>query len=172
MNASIVSYENRLVLGDSGFIRLSSTTSGHICLPVKYLPDEITTSREEEWCFPNDAQVRSKRTCTAAELLKIHIQLGNAPSRQIIPLMHNGGFLVDDELLASIISKCGCASSRMKVHASVANAHLSPFPGYAIYMDVIYVQQHNGHSSPHLFILDSFSDLWCAYPRRISRREN
>ena len=157
MKVSISFDENKLMVGKAGSVRLSTTTSGHICLPAEYLPDELVRTREEEWCFPMDSEDKKKRMRTDAELLKIQTQLGHAPSRRMISLMNNGGFLVGEELADAIISKCGCASLRMKTHASVANAHLSPYPGYAIFIDVIYAQQHTGHAFPHLFMMDSFS---------------
>ena len=92
MKASVLFEENKLVSGEYVYIHLSSTTSGHLCLPVECLPDVLISTREEEWRFPIETDGLKRGMRTPGELLEIHAQLGHASSRQIIALLNNGGF--------------------------------------------------------------------------------
>ena len=168
MDASLLFSGNKLVVGKTeGTVQLSSTKSGHMILPAVFRP-EFSTLQDalSLQCFPVQGVMR---TLSESELKEVHVQLGHAASRQLIPILRAGQFAVDLELISEMIDRCGCTSARARSFVSIANSHLAPYPGYAIFIDAVYLRPNTGHQYPYMMIADSFSRFAVCVPSKSLR---
>ena len=161
MHATLCFTSNRLYLS-SGFIQLLMTPSGHLGLPAKFKSTPTISIVDKEWIFA--ASSNEAKLLTRAEVKKIHIQLGHAQWKQLADVFRTAGYQANDALIQSVVVECGCSCARAKSHVSLVNAHFSPYPGYAVYLDIVYLQPNTGHKFPYLLILDSFSRFLVCVP--------
>ena len=133
-------------------MQLSVSNSGHLVLPL------ILDSHATSGHVPN-AIVRYPSSeggkLDLADVLKIHKQLGRANLRQLSRALRKAGYDVAKQDIVRMLDKCGCSSSRARSHASAANAHMAPYPGYAVFVDIIYLLK-TGRKGPYVMIIDYF----------------
>ena len=102
------------------------------------------------------------------KLAMLHIHLGHAPLTSMTSTLEAAGRNVDTALIEKIIFKFGCYSARSVVGRGVANTHRSPFPGYTVYFDVVYLRERTRRDYPILFVVDGFSRfIACFHARSI-----
>ena len=91
------------------------------------------------------------------ELFKLHVHLGHAPAPQIIAMLTLSKRTFSEKVIEDMIRECVCTSSVASNFKAVANTHTSPFPGYCVFIDVIYPEPMSGHSLPFLTVVGAFS---------------
>ena len=92
-----------------------------------------------------------------SELPKLHVHLGHDPVPQVIALLKLPKRQFPEKVIGDMIRECGCASARASNFKAVANTHTSPFPGYCVFIDVIYPKPMSGRPLPFLMVVDAFS---------------
>ena len=160
MHAVIHFDQNILVIGGRGTVKLQTSSSGHLLLPL--ILDANTNVTPEDWdqkCYP----ASTRKVLDSQELVKVHKQLGHANVRQLSSVLREAGYEVNRVEIESMIDNCGCRGSRTKSYACLANAHLAPYPGYAVFVDIIYLRK-TGHQDPYVMIIDSFSRFIVCVP--------
>lgn len=106
------------------------------------------------------------------EITKVHIQLGRCQSRQLKATLSTEGYEVQSSLVEEAIRKCGCGNVKERSHVIISNSHISPYPGYAIFVDIAYLQPDTGHLHPYLLVSGTFSRfLICAPSGSIKNKE-
>ena len=138
-----------------GLIDLDCTGSGRIDLPFQPWkisgPGEINASTKV-FMTQSEGLGMDKN-----ELFKLHVHLGHAPAPQMIALLKLSNRAFSEKAIGDLIRECGCTSPRESNFKAVANTHTSPFPGYCVFIDVIYPKPMSGHSLPFLMIVYAFS---------------
>ena len=190
MNAVIHFDKNVLVVGSFGSINLSVSRSGHLILPLilDYTTNAATIKNkmgryscsEEKPCAaigilddlnivdivhnsPKCYPVSEGKTLDLADVHKVRKHLGRANLRQLSCVLRQAGYVVGQESITQMLIKCGCNNSRVRSHASISNAHMSPYPVYAVFMDITYLQK-TGHKDPYVMMVDSFSRFLVCVP--------
>ena len=160
MSATIRFDTNTLIIGSSGTVKLSVSKSGHLILPlcVDSGKDTLFDHGLVE-CYP----VQTKPVMDLIDLVKIHKQLGHVHERQLAHVLRQAGYDVNPVELKKLIDKCGCRDSRVRSYSSIANAHLAPYPGYAVFVDIVYLRK-TGHKDPYVMMIDSFSRFLVCVP--------
>ena len=155
MGASISFSDNQLTIEGFCTIQLMKSSSGHLVLPACVDTQTEMAPWHNNICFPTTAAARNP--LSSDEIAKIHVQLGHCQARQLSATLMTAGYPIQPEFIADAIQKCGCASVEERSHASIANSHISPYPGYAIFLDIVYIVPNTGHKHPYLMIIDTFS---------------
>ena len=104
-----------------------------------------------------------RKTLDLAAVRKVYKHLGRANLRQLSCVLRQAGYVVDQESIIQMLIKCGRNNSRVRSHSSIANAHMSPYPVYAVFMDITYLQK-TGHKDPYVMMVDSFSRFLACVP--------
>ena len=81
-------------------------------------------------------------------------------------MFRTAGYRANEDFIQTVITECGRIASLIRSHVSVANAHFPPYPGYAVYLDVVYLKPSTGHQFPFLLIFDSFSRFIVCVPSK------
>ena len=105
------------------------------------------------------------------QLTKLHVHLGHAPLSTMTDTINASGRSFGKTTLGDIVRKCGRFCARSRVGHGVANARRSPFPGYAVYFDIVYLKERSRRDYPFLFILDSFPRFIVVCPSKSIRPE-
>ena len=162
MRDSLSFWAHKLTVSELGALQLITTTSGHLTLSAKIEEEGDQKQMDIRMCFP--AKDKVVKVLAASEIMKIHIQLWHCQARQLIATLETSGYRIQRENITSIIKKCGCGPIKSRSYVSVANSHISPYPGYALFLDVIYLRPDTGHQHPYLLILDTFSRFLVCVP--------
>ena len=154
MSANICFKKQTMCIHKMGSIQLSENHAGHLILPFDIASSSCRIyAVDEEDVFP----AVSTTDLSVEELKKLHYHLGHAtlPSMLNTLKASKKSFRQDD--LLQVFRECTCSNSRPRISSSVAHSHRAPFPGYLIYIDIVYLQPGTGHDFPYLFVIDGFS---------------
>ena len=169
MNAPI-NFNNRSIeILNRGRMMFRESKAGHILSPFD-IASASGVAQEKSLINVFAAVGSSEDTVlTAEQLTKLHIRLGHAPLTSMTSTLKAAGRTADMTIIEAIIAKCGCYNARSVVGHGIANTHRSPFPGYSVYLDVVYLKERSRHDHPFLSLLDGFSRFVACCPARTIR---
>ena len=92
----------------------------------------------------------------SAEILKLHKQLGHAPSATIVRVCLRAGRKVVEKEVLQIIRDCGCGRAEAAPQVPRLNRYQSISPGVTVFSDIIYPDSHR-QDRPAVILVCSFS---------------
>ena len=111
----------------------------------------------------------SKVELSEVQLKKLHIHLGHAPYSCMVDTLRASGRNFDSAVLKRLIDERPCFNSRSQVGSSAATVHKAPFPGYAVFFDIVYLKERIRRDFPFFFVLGGFSRFIVCPPAKSIR---
>ena len=153
MGACIDFNENDLRLDTDEMAKLRCPMSGRLILTFAFASVAMGRS------LGNEAKifVANSEEMAVEHMRELHMHIGHGEKRTMVEMMRKTDRKFDEKVLDHVLARCGRLKLRPEISNIIANSHLSPYPGYALFLDIVYLRDGTAHRYPFLTVIDSFA---------------